>query len=428
MNVRSRWWPLVVATLMASPVGASFTLFQHGGAGTAQAGALTARAEGASAVHYNPAALAKHPEREVQLGLDFTAPRDDFESAVGEHSADHVISLAPAFYGSWRLSGTDVPDLAFGLGLDTESWYLVDWDTALFPARFLTRRQELTLFDLHPVIAWGLSSRWSVGAGVHYYRGTLGQGENRRVLVDGAARRFTVEVERLTEATIDGWSVDLALHYATEDRGWGLVVDSGGELDGDGEATYRPRDVPADPGLESNVEERFVPGEALLSFEIPWTARTGFWWAPYPELRLEADLVWSGWSVVDTTSITIRPDPLREASETEEIRIRSWDDTLSVHLGAEGDLTGGWLLSGGLAWVPSPVPEASLEPGFPRGDSIVYALGVAYQAGPYRFDLGYSFHDFDSVTVTGQIAEDPGLESTYGARSQVFSFSLGWSR
>ena len=419
---------LVAVTLFLAFAGsatgsASYLLFQHGGQGTAQAGAFTARAEGASAVHYNPAALVRGPRQQIQLGADFTAPRDDFESAAGKHPANHVITLAPAFYGAWR-PWEDRP-LAFGLGLDSAAWHILEWDTALFPDRFVTRRQEVTVLDLHPVVAYGLDDRWSVGLGAHLYFGTLGFGNNRGAELPSSGDPVVVEVERLAETDATGYGLDLSLHYGAESFGWGLVLDSGGELDGDGDVTYRPRDVPADPIVQDEVARRFVPGDVRLSFELPWSVRTGAWWALYPALRLELDLAFTGWSATDGIDVSYGGNPFNTLPEP--ATRPEWDDTVSVHLGAEGDLGERWLLSGGLAWVPSPVPKESFDPGFPRGDAVVYAIGFGYRFAPFRFDIGYSFHDHEDVTLR-RFGVDVPSTATYSARNQVFSFSVGWGR
>ena len=409
---------------VASPGLAVYTLFQHGGQGAAQVGAFTARAEGAGAIHYNPAALAQSEGRQIQLGLDFAAPRDDFESSAGDTPANHVITFTPALYASWRSEGSS---FAFGLGLDSDMWHLVEWDTALFPERFRTRRQEVTVFDLHPVVAYRVSDRWGAALGVHYYRGTLGFGDNRIAEIDGTSTTFPVEVERLAEATADGYGFDLSLHYAGDAGGWGLVLDSGGEIDGSGDLGYEARDVPNDPVVREAVDRLFVPGEASLSFDLPWSVRTGFWWAVRPAFRIEIDLALTGWSQIDETVVLYRPDPFTGATEDTLVQERSWDDTVSLHLGAEGDVGEDWIVSGGLAWVPSPVPEETLDPGFPRGDAIVVGLGFGYRSGPFRFDAGYSFHHHDDVSRTSPLTVFPPLETTYSARNQAFGFSIGWS-
>ena len=392
---------LASAALATAPAAAAGPLnFQHGGRATAQVGAFTARATDAVAVSYNPAAVARLPGAHYQLGFDFTAPRDDYESSTGAFAQDHLITEAPALYATWRLPEDYYP-FAFGLGLEMQSWYLGDWHQALFPGRFVTNRQELTLWSIHPVIAYQLGERWSIGGGVRYYVGQLELGNNAQQRVAGTGGQFhTVEVSRLAAADVDGLGVDLGLHYGAEAWGWGLVLDTGAEVEGNGEVNYAPRDVPADPVLQANLDRRFARGRTNQSFDLPWELRTGFWVAPYPELRLELDVALTGWSVEETDVVTYSPNAF--GGPTREIRQRDWDDTVSLRMGLEGDVGDHWVLSTGLGWEPSPVPSSTLEPGFARGDAIVAGLGFSYQINQLSLDLGYSFYFHDDRSTRGQ--------------------------
>ena len=419
-----------VVLLAVAPVAraSSPLLFQHGARGAAQAGALNARADQPLAITYNPAAIARLEGLQFQAGLDFTAPRDDYKSATGGFAQDHLITETPAIYFTYHLPEDYYP-WAFGVGLDSRAWYLADWAPALFPGRFLTSRQEMTLWNVHPVLAYQMGERWSVGAGLRYYLGEIEEGRNARLTVAGATQPHVVEVGRVASADVDGFSVDFGLHYASEAFGWGLVFDSGGEVEGSGSVRYEARDVPADPVLRATLDRLLASGSSRQSFDLPWEARTGFWVAPYPELRLELDLVSTGWSVVDETSAFYAPNPFAgSATGSSESRRRDWDDTLSVRLGIEGDVGDHWLLYGGAALEPSPVPSSTVEPGFARGDATVYGAGFGYRARKVELDLGYSFYAYDDRDVSGQELLAPNRGGRYESHDQVFAFSFVWRR
>src|SRR5687768_8729996 len=92
------------ALAIASPAAAAGPLlFQHGGRATAQVGAFTARATDAVALSYNPAAVARLTGSHYQVGFDFTAPRDDYDSSTGSFAQDHLITEAAALYATWHL-------------------------------------------------------------------------------------------------------------------------------------------------------------------------------------------------------------------------------------------------------------------------------------------------------------------------------------
>src|SRR4029078_1319524 len=100
-----------------------------------------------------------------------------------------------------------------------------------------------------------------------------------------AAPFFDVEVERNASAELDALAWDAARHCAAPSWGWGAVYRSEAHLKGTGDVKYRPRDVPAVPGIDAALRARFGPGRARESFEIPGELAAGLWYAPYPELR-----------------------------------------------------------------------------------------------------------------------------------------------
>lgn len=417
LNVLSMLAVLLAPSAPAAAAG--FGLFQHGGRATGQAGAMTARAEEPSAIFYNPAALTALPGLQLQAGLDFSNATDEYSSTSGSFKAEHVITFPPALYLTWKGEGP----VALGLGLDSPFFIENDWDPALFPGRFLTRRFELTTFELHPVIAWQVSESLSVGGGLRYLQGDLEQEDNFNTSFFTPGGQVPVEMERRANSDVDALAWDLAVRWADPAWGWGAVFRSNAELEGDGDASYAARDVPVE-GLEDDIAARFRDGSVSQSFELPWELRGGFWFAPYPELRIELDAAYQGWSGLDDTSITFRPDPSGEGPAV--VTPRDWEDTLSLRLGLEGDVTDTFMLYGGIGWEPSPVPGDTIEPGFPRGDALVYALGATYELPRISFDLGYSFHDHDDRGASGQEPLDPDVDGTYGSREQVWGFSARW--
>jgi long-chain fatty acid transport protein len=417
---------VLAALLVLAPATAGaggFGLFQHGGRAVGQAGALTARAHEPSALTYNPAAITRLSGLQLQAGLDFGNSEDSYRSATGEFSAHHVIQFPPAAYLTWRNPEDGAP-VALGLGLDAPFWTLVDWDPALFPGRFLTRRFGLEVFELHGVLAFEMAEGWSLGGGVRYLYGQLEQEDNAiaTVPLPGGGPPALVEVERNAEADVDALAWDLALHYAAPAWGWGAVFRSEAELAGNGGVAYRPRDV-GDPAVAELARQRFVPGRAGQAFTLPWELRGGWWFAPYPELRIELDLAYANWSTLERTDVTFRPDPVGQGTD---VTRRNWQDTLSLRLGLEGEITDNVQLYGGLGWEPSPVRGNTIEPGFPRGDAVVYAAGFSYNFPQLSFDLAYSFHDHGNRGARGQEPLTPGRAGSYSSHEQVWGFSARW--
>lgn len=413
--------------LAGSPWGST----QHGGRATGQVGAFVARADDPSALSYNPAGVAHLGGFQMLGAIDFSNATDDYSSGSGEHRANHTIQFPGALYLTYHFPGGESP-WAVGLGVDAPYWYSVDWNTALFPGRFLTREAKLRLWEVHPVVAYEIDDRWSVGGGVRYLFGKLGLGQNfagSLPAVPGIRPEVPFEVEFTADASVDAFSFDVGLQYSTNLWGWGLVYRHGAELESNDAYRVEVRDI-TNPALTPQVESSLGVFEARQSFELPWELATGFWIAPYPELRIELDLALAGWGSSETRIV----DPRRQGpvlGDVVQTRSRRWDETLSVRLGIEGDLTSRWTVFGGAALEPSPVPDGNVEPGFPQGDATVYAAGFSYNLSWISFDVGYSYWDFDARRVTGQELAAPGppapaVQSTYSANEHVWSASVRW--
>jgi len=412
--------------LLPSPLAAAaFGLFQHGGRSTAQAGAFLARSDDALAVRANPAGLARIAGFHGQAGLDFQAPDDEFSTAGRVDSPEHVIQFPPAIYLAWKPEREGFP-LAFGLGVDAPFWSIENWNTALFPGRFDTLRQKLALYEVRPAIAWTIDQRWSLGGAVRYLSGSDETSFMTRESFATAPSFQPREIESRAEATIDGFGFELGVQFALPTWGLGATLASGVALDGRGEMSYRPKDPFENALVEAEFDERFAPGPAGLDFELPPAASIGVWWSPRPALSLELDAVWNGWSVLDRTRIELGRDPYATPPPAIDRR-RDWEDTLSLRMGAEWRFASGWTLGGGLALEPSPVPDATAEPGFPRGDATVVALGGGYDFGQIAFDLGYSLHFYADRDAALQ-GESAPIRGTFAASSQVFSISARWKR
>lgn len=420
---------LLLCVLAPAPLSAAgFGLFQHGGRGVAQAGAFVARADDPSAVRYNPAGIARLDGFQFEAGLDFQAPEDELDTPGRTDRAHHIIQFPAALYATWKPKEFDVP-LSFGLSLDAPFWTITNWDTALFPGRFDTIRQETSLFELRPTVAWAIDERWSIGGSLRYVRGGFETSfATFEIFQFGFQDLRYVEAETQAATQVDGLGLDLGVQYAASKWGWGAVLGSGVSLDGRGDMDTFPRDPIGDPAVEAAFNRRFPSSAVSMNFELPPTASIGVWWKISENLELEGDVVWSGWSALDRTTIDTNGDsPFSPCCPEAARRERNWDDVVSLRFGAEWDLSPMWSLGGGLAFEPSPVPDETLEPGFSQGDTTVFSLGASCNLDGLSFDVGYSYHQSSDrgANIYNYPVPDPG---TYSARAQVFSISARWRR
>jgi|SRR6185369_14074622 len=403
----------------ALAAASGFGVFQHGGRGTAEVGAMTARSTEPSALTYNPAAITDLPGVQLQVGLDFSNSNNHYDTTSGTYTTHHIIDFPGAAYVTWKSKSTP---LALGFGVDAPFWYKVNWLEANFPNRLLKRQFELTLFEAHPVVAWDLGEGWSVGGGLRYDYGTLIQGDNRRVgFAFPGFSPTLVEVERQAEAKVDGLSWDAAVHLSRPNWGWGAVYRGEMKVSGTDSVDYTPRDI-ANPALVPLVDNALPSGRARQEFEIPREVRTGLWVAPYSELRVELDVAWQNWSSLNDTSVTYSPNTLGDGPTVRTPR--DWKDTFNIRLGFEGDITDELVAYGGVSREPSPVPAHNLLPDFPRGDAMVYSLGAGYNFPHISFDLGVSYHQHDGNRTSIAEPIPPGSTGSYRANDKVWAFSV----
>jgi long-chain fatty acid transport protein len=431
MRQKSR---VVALCLFAALAGASlasasgFGWFQHGARATGQAGAFTARASDPSALTYNPAAITQLEGVQLQAGLDFNNPTMSYSSASGSFDSAHIIQFPPAVYLTWKQKGGP---FALGLGVDSPFYDSLEWFPRLFPGRFLVRRSQFWIYEVHPVLAYDLGDGWSVGAGLRYGFGTIDREDNGLEAVLPASGSgtapppVTVEVERNASAHVTSLAWDASVHYASPSWGWGAVYRSSADLKGNGDVKYKPLDVPTVPGLDTALRNVFTDGRVHESFELPQELRAGIWYAPYPELRIELDASHQKWSDLGPTNTRYSPNPFHPLTGTETIP-RDWKDTTSLRLGVEGNITDNFLLFGGIAREQSPLRGETVVPDFVQGDAMVYATGFSIELTKISFDLAYSYHAMDKVNVSNQELLNPGRTGSYSSRDQVWAASVRW--
>ncbi|MFN7974925.1 MAG: outer membrane protein transport protein [Acidobacteriota bacterium] len=385
---------------------------QHGGRGTSEVGALTARADDPTAVSVNPAGIARSKAFQLQLGADFGLSVDRYESTSGSFQADHTIGLEPAFYATWELSGP----LVIGVALDSPWRHVTDWNNALFPHRFESRLEHVDLKMLHAVIAASAGDHWSFGGGPAYVRGTLENGDNALIDAPGSGGPLVVEIGREAKATVDGLGFDAGVQGTWEHWGVGAVIRSPVDLAGSGRTSYRAFSPPDDPVLRAYLASTFASSSTSQHLHLPLELDAGFWMGR-GALVWELDLTCRRWSGFEEKT-SYSADPFARGTR---ISGSGWDDTVGARAALEAKLGGGFTVHGGVAYDPSPVPEDRFDPGFPSGDAFVTGAGFSYHVNNTTFDVGYSIRFSKDVTVAEPGA--PPTRGTFSSDEQVWAAS-----
>jgi len=431
---------VALLTLAAAPGAAAdgFGRFQHGGRGVAQAGALVARADDPSAVFYNPAGIVDLDGVQVAAGVDFSRSEDAYRERFVQtdfftglpgttyvaFDAESSWNTLPTAYVTWS-DEERLGRWSLGLGVDAPFWYGVDWADNTFPVGIEYRRNELELWQLHPVAAYRLDGGWSVGGGLRYVFGTHLRGVTDRFLVEGSDRQsFGAVLFDDHEADVDGYGFDLAVRQRSDAWGFGAVLRSAVRVEGDGRQRLTVHTPPADPQAQSNLTALIadIGGRPFSTrLDLPPELAVGGWHAFSPALRVELDLVYTAWSDFeerrDGEDFSGNPYPM-------QVLIDGWDDTLAVRLGVERDWGEKVTLSAGVAVEPSPLPAGRVGSDWFRGDATVYAVGASFAAGALTWDVGYSYHDHDATKRTVVRPRFGTQDSRYESETQVVSVSL----
>jgi long-chain fatty acid transport protein len=357
-------------SLAPRPARASgFHIDEQDARATGRAGAVMASTNNASAIYYNSAGIARLSGVRVDVGATLLRPTAEFTFAADgtTTAADTRTFVLPQAYVSWRASDL----VAIGLGVHSSFGLALKWP-ATSPGRTNIREADLRTFFITPTFALNLS-RWLPGFCV------------------GAGYDVVPASVRLDR------DIPFGRDVATVGLG-GIAVGIGGRVGID----YRP---PALPALAFGIAYR---SPVLLHFEgdadfdappayraslppdgavttdvtLPQTLSAGVRVSPVPELELELDASWRGWSSYDRLAVEL-PDG------SEDSQAKDWEDSFTLRLGGEYTFAQRWSVRLGGIWDQTPVPADRLDFQVPDANRIDLTLGLGARiAERLDVDLG----------------------------------------
>jgi long-chain fatty acid transport protein len=148
---------------------------------------------------------------------------------------------------------------------------------------------------------------------------------------------------------------------------------------------------------------------------LPASLLAGVAVTPVARLRLEADAVWTRWSVLRQVPIELEEPALSAVTPKE------WRDVWSLRVGGEYGVTEAWAVRAGFAFEPTPSPEETQAPDLPDTDRVKLSVGGGYQVGSLRVDAAYLFE-----VLKEQRSTFPLLPGAYGGSAHVFGVTLGY--
>lgn len=337
----------VCAASAAHAAGFMLTEQSAGALGRAYAG-VGVDGTDLSGVYYNPATMTLHPGTAIQAGFVAVGLDLAYESNDGKitENGQYNTQAIPHGYISHQLTDSMWIGLAmtvpFGMGTEYDD----NW-----PLAYKGISAEVLTFDFNPNVAWKVSDKLSLGAGmsIQYAAADLkmgmGNGDTSEIDADSMAWGFNVGLM---------WS-------PLENLRFGL--------------SYRSRiNHNADGDLEVTK-----PGMGVTTLDATATISTPAWamataaWDVNDLLSLYATFRWTDWSSFEELTI--------ESLAGNTTITNKWQDTYLFSVGADLRFTSWWTFRAGIGYETSPIDDPKYRTAIiPDADRWWFALGSSFKA------------------------------------------------
>ena len=310
-----------------------------------------------SGVYYNPATMTLHPGTAIQagfvaVGLDLAFEGHDGTDAqkpVSENGQYNTQAI-PHGYISHQLTDNMWIGLAmtvpFGMGTEyKDDW---TWNNRGISAEVLT-------FDFNPNVAWKVSDKLSLGAGmsIQYAAADL--------KLKSSGMYSEVDADSLA------WGFNLGLMWSPlENLRFGLSYRSRVNHNADG-------DLELTNPFNGNLVMPALDATATLATPA-WAMATAAW-DVNDFLSLYATFRWTDWSSFDELTIKTNNPMIGDSIKNK------WQDTYLVSVGADLRFTNWWTFRAGIGYETSAVDDPQYRTAIiPDADRWWFALGSSFKA------------------------------------------------
>lgn len=347
-----------IGWLLTGPTGwaVGFRIPNQDAEAVARGNAFTATADNPSAVYYNPAGITQLSGENVEFSIYNISVNSQYRSPAGHQSHTQFgIEPVPQLYFTYK---PEKGPFSFGLGLYEPYGSGLKWpDDSGF--RTITTNSHLEYICLNPVVACQITRDLSIGGGpqLEYGKALLESG-----LLPTPGNQFKFDGE--------GFSYGFNLGVLWKpDPHWSLG------------AAYQ---APTSIDLNGNVELHPIAPEqdAHGRLTFPQFVRAGVSYRPNDDWNLEADIDWTDWDDLDTS--TIHSQSLGNLAVP-----FAWQSSFFYELGVTRYFPSGFSVSGGYLYNENSVRSEKFSPAVPDTNFHVFSTGGAYQHGHWRYALTY---------------------------------------
>ena len=381
----------------SSVYAAGFMLSEQSvaGLGRAYAGAGIV-GDDLSAVWYNPAGMVLLPGTQVQAGgvyvdLDLSYKGDNGET---ENGSKYGVPI-PNFFFTRQMNDS----MWFGLGL-TVPYGLATEYSRTWKHMDRGMNAEIKVFDLNPNIAWKVSDKLSIGAGI-----SLQYADAQYETGVGMNGVSGVGYGRLDVDSF-AWGANIGVMWSpTDTLRFGLSYRSQVNHHADGDLRVGLTQLAGgDPTNRSYIAEF---GDASASLSAPQTVLLTGTWEATPQLRLSALIRWADWSSFDTLSVNADlssismnlPDgfpveKLPNLAGMLPIGVENkWQDTWLFTIGADYTINNAWTVRAGVGYETSPIDDDSYRTALiPDADRLWLSIGATWHVTEnLQGDFGFTW-------------------------------------
>lgn len=354
----------VCAASAAHAAGFMLTEQSAGALGRAYAG-VGVDGTDISGVYYNPATMTLHPGTAIQagfvaVGLDLAYEGNDGSTENGQYNTQAI----PHGYISHQLTDSMWIGLAmtvpFGMGTEYKDiWSQSDRGISA----------EVLTFDFNPNVAWKVSDKLSLGAGmsIQYAAADLKK-RVKHPMFGNAGGYANSEIDADSLA----WGFNVGLMWSPlENLRFGLSYRSKVNHNADGDLTI------GDVGGPDNVvmSGDFMTMDASATLSAPAWAMATAAWDVNDLLSLYATFRWTDWSSFEELTIETNMPGVGDTIQNH------WQDAYLFSVGADLRFTNWWTFRAGIGYETSVIDNPSYRTTIiPDADRWWFALGSSFKA------------------------------------------------
>ena len=376
----------VCAASAAQAAGFMLTEQSAGSLGRAYAG-VGVDGTDISGVFYNPATMTLHPGTQIQAGFVAVGLNLAYEGNNGA-TENGAANTQPIPFGYISHQMTD--NMWIGLSMTVPFGMGTEYDDNWALAGRGISAQVLT-FDFNPNVAWKLSDKVSLGAGLSIQYASADLKMKQYQAADQGITSLDSEVD--ADSIAWGWNVGL-MWSPLDNLRFGLSYRSSVNHNADGDLTIDNARLNGNP-----ITAGSMVYDASATLATPAWAMATAAWDVNDLVSLYATFRWTDWSSFD--ELTIK-------SVTSSTITNKWQDTYLFSVGTDLRFTNWWTFRAGIGYETSPI------------DNPEYRTAIIPDADRWWFALGSSFKATDNLQLDVSAAwlHGTGERDLYGADHQ----------